>query len=79
MEFWGTYIVLLSYQLLYIINAFQLDIPSNFYGSSEVFSGYLSNNEVFIEAFTLHDDHLSMSGSTTEVTNALENFDTLGK
>ena len=79
MEVWGIYCCLLSFKIIYIINAFQFNIPSNFYGSSEVYSGYLANSEVFMEAFTLHDDHVSISGSTAEVTNALEKFDTTGK
>ena len=61
-----------------LVFGFQFQIPSNFYGSSEVFSGYLSNSEVFIEAFTLQDDHVSISGSIPEVERALESIDTTG-
>ena len=70
---------ILSCQFLCWSSAFQTEVPSNFYGSPEVFSGYLSNSEVFIEAFTLHDDHVSISGSTHEVEHALETIDTKGK
>ena len=61
-----------------VLHSFQIDVPSNFHGSSEVFSGYLSNSEKFIEAFTLHDDHVSISGSVREVEFAISNISTKG-
>ena len=64
---------------LFCISAFQKHVPSNFYGSPEVFSGYLSNSEVFIESFTLHDDHINISGSTREVEYGLQTINTKGK
>ena len=79
MEIKGLHFLILSCHFLCWIAAFQTDVPSNFYGSPEVFSGYLSNTEVFIEAFTLHDDHVSISGSTQEVEHALETINTKGK
>ena len=61
------------------MKAFQTDVPSNFYGSPEVFSGYLSNSDVFIEAFTLNDNHVNICGSTPEVEHTLETIDTAGE
>ena len=71
--------VLFILQFLHLIQAFKIDVPSNFYGSSEVFSGYLSDYEVYVEAFTLHNDHVSISGSTSKVENTLENINSTGK
>ena len=56
----------------------QNQIPSNFYGSPEVYSGYLSNSDVFIDAFTLQDDHVSISGSIPEVERALATWKNTG-
>ena len=65
--------------MLNFINASQNKVPSNFYGSPEVFSGYLSNSDVFIEAFTLNDNHVNICGSTPEVEHTLETIDTAGE
>ena len=60
------------------INASQNKNPSNFYGSPEVYSGYLSNSEMFIDAFTLNDDHVAIDGSAQEVEHALETINATG-
>ena len=45
----------------------KIEVPSNFYGSPEVFSGYLSNSDWFVEAFTFHDGVLKVNGSGTDI------------
>ena len=64
--------------MLNFINASQNKVPSNFYGSPEVYSGYLSNSEMFINAFTLNDDHVAIVGSAQEVEHALETINATG-
>ena len=59
--------------------SFQPNVPPNFYGSPEVFSGYLSYSEVFIEAFTLQDDHVSISGRIPKVEHELDSMENAGK
>ena len=61
-----------------VVIGIQKEIPSNFFGSPEVFSGYLSNQEDFIEAFTLHDDHVTIAGTIREVEQVLATLDTSG-
>ena len=61
-----------------VLSSFQIDVPLSFYGSSEVFFGYLSNSEEFIQAFTLSDDHITISGSIQEVEHILSNMRTKG-
>ena len=67
------------YMYLFILTQFgfifterNVKIPSNFYGSSEVFSGYLSEQQQYIEAFSLHPDHVLISGSIENVEYLLE-------
>ena len=57
----------------------KIDVPSNFYGSPEVFSGYLSNSKWFVEAFTLHDDALKITGDKFEIEDELKNTPHTGK
>ena len=64
--------------ILNFINASKNKVPSNFYGSPEVYSGYLSNSEMFIDAFTLNDDHVDIIGSTQEVEQALDTINATG-
>ena len=64
--------------MLNFINASQNKVPSNFYGSPEVYSGYLSNSEMFINAFTLNDHHVAIVGSPNEVEHALETINATG-
>ena len=45
----------------------KIEVPSNFYGSPEVFSGYLPVREWFVEAFTLHEDVLKIAGNVVIV------------
>ena len=59
-------------------SSFKSTPPSNFYGSPEVYSGYLSNSETYKDAFTLHDDHVTLSGTIPEVENALASVNTTG-
>ena len=56
---------------LHLTSAKHIQIPSNFYGSSEVFSGYLSEQQQYIDAFTLHPDHVLISGTIQEIENDL--------
>ena len=60
------------------VSLFKSTPPSNFYGSPEVYSGYLSNGETYKDAFTLHDDHVTLSGTIPEVENALATVNTTG-
>ena len=57
----------------------KIDVPSNFYGSPEVFSGYLPNSEWFVDAFTLHDDSLKIIGDRYEIEDELKNTPHTGK
>ena len=57
----------------------KIDVPSNFYGSPEVFSGYLPNSEWFVEAFTFHDDTLEIFGTENEVDSELNETPYTGK
>ena len=59
--------------------AWKMEIPSNYFGSPEVFSGYLTKSEPFIDAFTLYDDHVTITGSIPEVEHALKATNTIGK
>ena len=43
------------------------------------FSGYLSEQQQYIDAFSLHPDHVLMSGSIQEVEHQLEVFHPKGK
>ena len=65
--------------IMLVIDSAASGIPSNFFGSPEVFSGYLSNQEDFIEAFTLPEDHVTIAGTVHEVEQALATMDTSGK
>ena len=56
-----------------------IQIPSNFYGSKEVFSGYLSNSDVIIDAYSLNNDHVTVSGLVIDVERKLASIDTKGK
>ena len=60
-------------------HAWKIEIPSNYFGSPEVFSGYLTKSELFIDAFTLYDDHLTITGSIPEVEHKLKTTNTIGK
>ena len=64
--------------MLNFTNASQNKVPSNFYGSPEVYSGYLSNSEMFIDAFTLNDNHVAIVGSAQEVEHALGTINATG-
>ena len=59
--------------------AWKIEIPWNYFGSPEVFSGYLTKSEPFIDAFTLYDDHLTITGSIPEVEHALKTTNRIGK
>ena len=61
------------------LHAWKIEIPWNYFGSPEVFSGYLTKSESFIDAFTLYDDHLTITGSIPEVEHALKTTNTIGK
>ena len=47
------------------------DIPTNFYGSPEIFSGYLPNQDQYVEAFTLHKDCLTIKGTSHEISRKM--------
>ena len=57
----------------------KIGVPSNFYGSPEVFSGYLPNSEWFADAFTLSDDALKIYGSVFDISDKLHNVTSTGK
>ena len=76
MGFLRKYFLAFCFRFPFLVEAFQIDVPANFYGSPEVFSGYLSNSDHFKEAFTLHDDHFIIAGSTPEVEHALGTVET---
>ena len=67
-----TCIVSLLLNILSLYEAKHIEIPSNFYGSSEVFSGYLSEQQQYIDAFSLHPDHVLISGTIKDVEYGLE-------
>ena len=48
------------------------EIPSNFFGSLEVFSGYASGQQQYIDAFSLHPDHVLISGTIKDVESYLQ-------
>ena len=64
--------------IVLLANGDKPSIPSNFYGSHEVFSGFLSNFDDVVNAFTLRDDHVSISGSIEEVESKLANITAKG-
>ena len=76
-------------KLKYIFNLFVIvdilsvtsesPIPTNFFGSTEIYSGYLSNSDWFVDAFTLGQDHPQISGSIQEVERELQSRETQGK
>ena len=56
------------------MTSFKIDVPSNFFGSPEVFSGFLSDSDTFKRAFTLDDNHVTASGSIPEVEEQLRDM-----
>ena len=48
-----------------------IETPTNFYGSPEIFSGYLPDGDRYVEAFSLHDDCFVVEGSSQQVFKAL--------
>ena len=68
--------------LLLIVNSracFSYSVPENFYGSSEVFSGYLTNRAQYEDAFTMHENHVLISGDINSTENQLALSDKTGK
>ena len=47
-----------------------IETPANFYGSPEIFSGYLPNRDRYIDAFTLYDC-LAVDGTATQISGAI--------
>ena len=62
--------LLLAFTLLQSV--LSVTVPSNFYGSPEVFSGYLSDQEKYVDAFTMSEDHVHVFGSIPDVEHQLE-------
>ena len=60
------------------IFSFEIKVPANFYGSKEVLSGYLSNSDIIVEAYSLHPDYVVVCGSVQEVERQLATIDTAG-
>ena len=72
--------VILSIILSEILdNAISVTIPQNFYGSSEVYSGYLGNRGEIVDAFTLDKDHVLLSGDINSIENLLASTQKTGK
>ena len=71
--------IFLVFSLLHHGSHCKHEIPSNFYGSSEVFSGYLSEQQQYVDAFSLHPDHVLISGSIQEVEHGLATSQDTGK
>ena len=73
---------LLVTDLFRICNGFDIQVLSNFYGSPEVYSGYLSNAEQYQEAFTMPDadgeNTLYIRGNQTEIELQLATAETEG-
>ena len=69
------------YYFIFLANAncVKYKIPSNFYGSPEVFSGYSSEQQQYIDAFSLHPDHVLISGTIHEVEHGLQTSQEIGK
>ena len=53
-------------------NCVKYETPSNFYGSSEVISGYLSEQQQYIDAFSLHPGHNLILGTIENVEYQLD-------
>ena len=51
---------------------------TNFFGSQDVFSGYLSESDEYIEAFTLDENHVVISGSIQTIEDHLETEERTG-
>ena len=70
------------FNLFVIVNILRVtsesSIPTNFFGSTEIYSGYLSNIDWFVDAFTLGQDHEQISGSIQEVERQLQSRETQG-
>ena len=68
--------------LILMCKGFDIQVPSNFYGSPEVYSGYLSNAEQYKEAFTMPDadgkNTLYIRGNETEIELQLATNETKG-
>ena len=74
--------LIISYTLLFVLVgrvSNHTEIPSNFFGSSEVFSGYSSEQQQYIDAFSLHPDYVLISGTIQEVEHELETTRQTGK
>ena len=56
-----------------------IEIPENFSGSREVFSGYLPDKQKFVEAFSYRKDCKVIEGNATLVFLTLAQFDPKGK
>ena len=48
-----------------------LEVPENFYGSREVFSGYMPDQNKYIKAFTYQDDCVVFKGGSQLVSKQL--------
>lgn len=54
-----------------LISGYEYEVPSNFYGSPEVYSGFLSDQEEYIEAFTLKKDAWRIQGTVASINKQL--------
>lgn len=64
--------------ILCLVFGYEYNVPSNFYGSPEVFSGFLSDQNEYIEAFTLKEDARIIEGNCTSVNEQLDSIETSG-
>ena len=55
-----------------------VNVPENFSGSPEVFSGYLPDKEKYVEAFTYHEDCVVIEGGSRSVSKQLSMLNTDG-
>ena len=68
-------VILLSLDL---VEMFDITVPVNYHGSSEVFSGYLADADWYRSAFEVHEDRIHITGPIAKVEDALATVNTTG-